>query len=175
MTPKETKWLFIQSIKIMKKGRILFIAIAGLLVFCAWSVKHTNDINKTEWISGTWENKTKRGSIFETWSKTTENELSGKSYMVKGQDTIVFENIRLVQEKEGIFYIPVVKNQNEGLPVRFVAKTISDTKLIFENIEHDFPQIISYTKMSSDSLVAEISGTKNGQVRNQTFPMKRVK
>ena len=157
MTPKETKWLFIQSIKIMKKVRILCIAIAGLLVFCAWSVKHTNDINKAEWLSGTWENKTKRGSIFETWSKTTENELSGKSYMVKGQDTIVFENIRLVQDQAGI------------------AKTISDTKLIFENPEHDFPQIISYNKMSSDSLVAEISGTKNGQERRQTFPMKRVK
>ena len=95
--------------------------------------------------------------------------------MVKVQDTIVFENIRLVQEKEGIFYIPVVKNQNDGLPVRFVAKTISDTKLIFENPEHDFPQIISYTKISSDSLVAEISGTKNGQIQRQTFRMKRVK
>ena len=159
----------------MKTATKLFIAAIGLTVLCAWTTKQTNDIKKTEWLIGTWENKTQRGSIYETWSKTNDNEFSGKSYIVKEQDTIVFENIRLVQEQDGLFYIPTVKNQNDGLPVRFATRTISETKLIFENSKHDFPQIISYTKISADSLVAEISGIKNGQERKQTFPMKRVK
>jgi hypothetical protein len=47
--------------------------------------------------------------------------------------------------------------------------------MIFENPAHDFPQFISYTKITTDSLVAEISGTKNGQARKQRFPMKRIK
>jgi len=38
---------------------------------------------------------------------------------------------KLVQEQTGLFYIPTVKNQNEGLPVRFAAKTISETQLVF--------------------------------------------
>lgn len=46
--------------------------------------------------------------------------------------------------------------------------------LVFENPMHDFPQIISYTKITCDSLVAQISGEKNGQERKQAFPMKRV-
>ncbi|WP_447951723.1 DUF6265 family protein [Chryseobacterium koreense] len=123
----------------------------------------------------TWENKTSKGSIYETWNKTSDNELSGKSYIVKEKDTIIFENIRLVQEQNRLFYIPTVKNQNGGLPVRFAAKTISETQLVFENPQHDFPQIISYTKISADSLVAEISGVRNGQERKQTFQMKRMK
>jgi len=152
-----------------------FITIVGLIILCALTRKQTYDIKKAEWLIGTWENKSLKGSIYETWSKTNDIELSGKSYILKEKDTIVFENIRLVQETDSLFYIPIVKNQNEGLPVRFSAKTISETQLIFENPQHDFPQIISYTKINTDSLTAEISGTKNDQNCKQTFPMKRVK
>lgn len=152
-----------------------FITIVSLIILCALTRKQTYDIKKAEWLIGTWENKSLKGSIYETWSKTNDIELSGKSYILKEKDTIVFENIRLVQETDSLFYIPIVKNQNEGLPVRFSAKTISETQLIFENPQHDFPQIISYTKINTDYLTAEISGTKNGQNRKQTFPMKRVK
>lgn len=159
----------------MKTGAKFFITVVSLAILYAWTIKSTNDIQKAEWLIGTWENKTQRGSIYETWTKSGQNEFSGKSYSVKDKDTIVFENIRLLQEKNGLYYIPTVKNQNDGLPVRFVAKTISKNQLVFENPQHDFPQIIAYTKITSDSLIAEISGRKNGQNRKQTFPMKKVK
>lgn len=146
----------------------------------AWTTKQVSapvatGIKKAAWLIGTWENKTSKGSIYETWGKVSGHEFSGKSYIVKEKDTIIFENLRLVQEQGGLYYIPTVKNQNEGLPVRFAAKTVSAAQLIFENPKHDFPQIIAYTKIGADSLVAEISGTKNGQVRKQRFPMKRVR
>lgn len=158
----------------MKTGRKILIAVIGLTILCAWT-KQANDLRKAEWLIGTWENKTTRGSIFETWSKTNDKVYSGKSYAVKNKDTIVFENIQLLCEQEKVYYIPTVKNQNSGLPIRFSSKTISETQLVFENLQHDFPQVISYTKVSTDSLVAVISGTKNGQERKQTFGMKRVK
>lgn len=161
--------------KTMKTGTNLFIAIVCLIVICALTTERINDIKKAEWLIGTWENNAQKGSIYETWIKTTDNEYSGTSYIVKEKDTIVFETMRLVQEQNGLFYIPLVKNQNNDLPVRFAAKTISESQLVFENPQHDFPQFISYTKTSSDSLVAEISGMKNGQERKQTFPMRRVK
>ncbi|MFP8894067.1 DUF6265 family protein [Chryseobacterium sp. EZn1] len=159
----------------MKTGAKFFITIVSLIILYAWTIKQKKDIQKVEWLIGTWENKTQKGSIYETWTKSGQNEFSGKSYSVKDKDTIVFENIRLLQEKNGLYYIPTVKNQNDGLPVRFVAKAISENQLVFENPQHDFPQIIAYTKITSDSLITEISGTKNGQNRRQTFPMKKVK
>ncbi|NHN24840.1 hypothetical protein FIA58_004040 [Flavobacterium jejuense] len=152
-----------------------FITMVGMMVLCAYTMKEPNDINKAKWLIGTWENKTPKGIIYETWNKSNDSQFSGKSYIIKEKDTIIFENIQLVQKQDGLFYIPIVKNQNSGLPVRFVSKIISETELVFENLQHDFPQIISYKKINSDSLVAEISGTKNGQKRRQTFPMKRVK
>ena len=159
----------------MKTETKFLVTVVGLAILCAWTTKQTSNITKAEWLIGAWENKTQRGSIYETWSKMNDNEFSGMSYIIKEKDTVVFENIQLVQEQDGLFYIPTVKNQNDGLPVRFAAKTNSETQLVFENPQHDFPQIISYTKITADSLVAEISGTKNGQERKQTFPMKRVK
>ncbi|MCY1518927.1 hypothetical protein D9M68_536620 [compost metagenome] len=151
------------------------MAIAAMAILCAWTIKPTTDITKAEWLIGTWENKTMRGNIYESWVKTNDKVLTGKSYLKREKDTIVFENLQLIQEKEGLVYIPIVKNQNGGLPVRFTAKTISETQLVFENPKHDFPQVISYTKITPDSLVAEISGLRNGQPRKQTFPMKRIK
>lgn len=159
----------------MKTRTQFVITMIGLLLFCAWTTKQANSIKQAEWLIGTWEDKTPEGSLYETWDKSNDNEYVGKSYIVKGKDTIIFENIRLVQEQNGLFYIPAVKNQNDGLPVRFTAKKISETQLIFENPQHDFPQIISYKKIGIDSLIAEISGMKEGQIRRQQFSMKRVK
>ena len=159
----------------MTNRRNFLIAAASLLFFSAWTAKHADSLSKAQWLIGTWENKTTRGSIYESWIKKSDTEFLGKSYMKKANDTLVFENIRLVKEADRLFYIPAVRDQNGGLPVRFGLKTSSETQMVFENKDHDFPQIISYTKINSDSLVAEISGIKNGQPRKQTFPMKRIK
>jgi len=156
------------------KLNILF-AIIGIIAFCSWANHSEKKIKKAEWLIGTWENQTQRGSIYETWTKISDDEFYGKNYILKEKDTIVFETIRLVQEQDSLFYIPTVKNQNNDFPVRFSSKLISKDRLVFENPKHDFPQIISYTKIGVDSLIAEISGIKNGQERKQTFPMKRVK
>ncbi len=150
-------------------------AVVGVVIFCSWTFQNKNEIKKAEWLIGTWENKTSKGSIYETWYKVNDYELSGKSYILKENDTVVFENIRLVQEHDKLYYIPVVKNQNNNLPIRFSGITATETQLIFENTEHDFPQKIAYSKIKSDSLYAEISGIKKGQPRKQAFLMKRVK
>lgn len=160
----------------MKTKTKLLAAFIGLLIFyTSCATKKKNGIHNAEWLIGMWVNQTQEGSIYETWAKTNDSEFSGKSYFLKDKDTIFLENIRLVQAQNGLFYIPTVKNQNDGLPVRFTGKTITEKQLVFQNPQHDFPQIISYTKVGSDTLVAEISGTQNGRGRKGIFPMKRVK
>ena len=152
----------------------MIIIIAGLITLCSWKMQQQKNIRKVDWLIGTWENKTAQGSIYEEWIKVTNSELAGKSYILKQENPVVLEEIRLVQEREQLFYIPTVKNQNGGLPVRFGLKNGSDSTLVFENAQHDFPQLIAYAKIGTDSLVAEISGVKNGRLRKVRFPMKRV-
>ena len=159
----------------MKITAKIGIALVGLMVIYAWTANLTTELEKAQWLIGTWENKTKRGSLYETWSKTSPKAFTGMSFILKDQDTIVFETIKLVEEHGKLLYIPTVTNQNAGLPVKFSSKTISERTLVFINHNHDYPQMISYTKISNDSLVAAISGIKNGQEHKQLFPMKRVK
>ncbi len=156
----------------MKKNSTgLAMALTTILLFAFKT--GTTDLDKTQWLIGTWEQKTARGSLFETWKKASPNEFHGKSYMLKEKDTLVFENIKLVQQAGGLFYIPTVKNQNGGKPVSFKAKTVSAIEMVFENPAHDFPQQISYKQINKDSLVAEISGTVNGKFKSQRFQMRR--
>ena len=74
-----------------------------------------------------------------------------------------------------LFYIPTVKEQNSGKAVKFKLTSSSDTQLIFKNPKHDFPHTISYTQISNDTLLAEISGMMEGKHNSRKFPMTRVK
>lgn len=149
--------------------------MGSLVLLCSWTGQPKQNIRKAHWLIGVWENKTSRGSIYECWLKVSDKELSGKSYMIKLKDTVLLENVRLTEERGQLFYIPSVINQNNGEPVRFKLKYASDKQLVFENPGHDFPQTITYTKKSSDSLVAEISGWRNTKLARQTFSMKKIR
>lgn len=153
---------------------ILYFAIA-IILLCSWSLINLNTIDRANWLIGTWQLTTPRGNIYETWDKTGKLQLSGKSYMLKGKDTITFETVKLIQNHDSLFYIPTVKQQNNALPVQFAMKLITDKELVFENKAHDFPQLITYTQLSKDSLVAKISGIQNGKQRVELFPMRKVK
>lgn len=128
-----------------------------------------------KWLAGTWEYKTARGSIFETWEPANDSLLLGRSYRVREKDTLPMETIRLIKEGDSLFYIPTVPGQNGGQPVRFAATVVKDNELLFSNPAHDFPQRISYKLIRPDSLVASIGGTLQGEERKQVFPMKKVR
>jgi len=148
-------------------------SFSGLLLFLLWSLQPERQIEKTAWLIGTWENKTPRGSVFENWTKLSDNEMFGRSYALNGPDTIFFEEIEMIEDNDSLFYIPTIKNQNDGLPIQFVLTSITDSSMVFEHPYHEFPQMISYVRINKDSLEASISGISNGEERRIVFPMKR--
>jgi hypothetical protein len=169
--------------KFMKPLRktFLLLLLAGILS-CQRS-KNVEEVpsgnNRTikvaHWLLGQWGNTSSEGILFESWVQHHDSLMQGRSYFIRGRDTISSEVIHLVQRGDSIYYIPEVKNQNEGEVVKFQL-TYSDTKtLVFENSAHDFPQMITYKLVSDDSLVAEISGLMKGERRSEKFPMLKIK
>lgn len=163
---------------------IIIIAIFGAMISCDSSTESESSENNTQtyseleqtnWLIGEWANHSDDGIFTETWVKENDSLLVGTSFFIVGVDTVFSENITLEQHGSELFYIPVISEQNDGQPIKFKLTSSNETKFIFENPSHDFPQQISYTKISNDSLVAEISGKINGEPRAETFPMKRVK
>ncbi|RQO31482.1 hypothetical protein DBR32_05850 [Taibaiella sp. KBW10] len=155
----------------MKRIGILFGCV---LLLCSSQAKPKKQIDKAGWLLGTWKNETAKGTVYESWHRVNDTEFTGKSYLLEGKDTLIFESLKLVQEQRSLVYIPTVKGHNNDLPVRFTLTKISDTDLVFENAQHDFPQRITYKKIAADTLVAEISGIQNGQQVKETFPMKKI-
>jgi hypothetical protein len=109
---------------------------------------------------------------YEQWKEVDDRHFAGLSWtLFNAKDTIFSEKIELVAEGEDIFYIPTIK-QNNG-PVRFKMKSLVGDTVIFENPEHDFPQIIRY-EMGDTLLNASVSGTKNGEFGEKFFPLKKL-
>jgi hypothetical protein len=132
-------------------------------------------LKKASWLLGEWRNAMKRGFMYESWERTNDSTYTGGSYVVIQGDTVSSEVIDLAAKDGRLYYIPTVKNQNAGQPVVFTEKQVSKDLLVFENTEHDFPQRITYRKITIDSLVAEISGVENGKQKSIQFPMARVR
>jgi hypothetical protein len=47
-------------------------------------------------------------------------------------------------------------------------------EVVFENLQHDFPQRIIYRSLSGDRLAARIEGVRGGLLKGIDYPMKRV-
>lgn len=134
-----------------------------------------HQIEKANWLIGEWQNNSETEKVTEIWEKENDSVYVGKSYTLRNMDTISSERIRIEEHGDQLFYIPVVKNQNAGEAVKFTLASSGANQLAFENPEHDFPQKVSYSLITTDSLFAEISGMYKGQQQSEKFPMHRVK
>ena len=137
------------------------------------SDKKFDKIEKMNWLIGSWEQKLPEGTVVESWEKQNDSTFIGGSYFVKGKDTIHSENVVLTQTKEDLFYIPTVRGQNNDEPVTFKLTSDAENTFVFENPAHDYPQKITYKKVSDTNLLASISGKQQGKESSENYPMKR--
>ncbi|AWO00994.1 hypothetical protein DLD77_04410 [Chitinophaga alhagiae] len=146
-----------------------------LLVLFLFSFTAGGPIDKAGWLIGSWQSNASGRHMLETWVKVNDSTLAGKGQLVKGRDTLLLESVSLEQRGGQLYYVPTVTGQNKGLPVRFALTFIDSRQMVFENPAHDFPQKVSYTLVSPDSLLAEISGVANGVLKTRQFPMQRLR
>lgn len=144
------------------------MVVFTLLSFNADS--NQKSFKKLHSLEGLWKMNGKRGPVFEEWEKLNKNELQGRSFFLKAGDTIINERILLSNTKAGIFYTPVVEDQNNRQPIAFKMMKAENNAFVFENPEHDFPKRIVYKFITTDSLHAFIDdGTEAGKRQNFYF------
>lgn len=170
--------------KIIIMKNLTFLALAALLIIsCKETPKeapiatdtpniHPN-MAKAEWFVGEWENKSAEGDLVENWKKLNDSLFMGESYFIVKGDTVFAEKVALADLYGKMSYNVTVPDQNNGETVSFEMTSVSDKEVVFENPQHDYPSKIVYTHVAEDSLVAVISGNKNGKPATETFKMKR--
>ena len=95
----------------------------------------------------------------------------GMSRTVRGDSVIEYEHLQIFERSGHAVFHAEPSGQ---APADFVARTVSDSLVTFENPAHDFPQRVIYRRRGRDSLIARIEGTRNGRVRGVDFLYRRA-
>ncbi len=171
---------FIAKSENMKQLVFLFIVFS--FFFCQPRVNQLkvvdgkySQLQKTKWLIGSWQRKSEKGILTETWHLLNDSTFTGRSFFVNNiGDTLSSETIRLEQRNGKLYYIPIVSGQNDGKAILFTQTNLSDSMVIFENPTHDFPQKIDYRFQKPDSLIAEVSASSEETKKSIVFRMRRL-
>jgi len=109
-----------------------------------------------DFLIGTWKIESK--NQYETWVKDSSNELIGQSYEINGNQKVILETIAIRMIDNKMIYEATVPDQNEGQTIQFASNPEIESYFSFENLNHDFPKQIQYTKISDDEIMISVLG-----------------
>jgi hypothetical protein len=121
------------------------------------------------WLAGNWTGTRGKSSIEERWSEPKGGALLGTSRTVSGGRMTAFEFLRVVEKNGRLLY---VAQPGGSPPTEFTLVELDESRAVFENPFHDYPQRISYER-ADDQLTAEISFVDGGSP--QRFDFKQAK
>lgn len=144
------------------------------LLTTAFNENNSKHDPKTDlyWLIGTWKTEGKK-EHFEKWDYGM-NALTGKGYSFKKDKEEVFENLSITSQGHTLFYHAEVLGQNDGKTITYKLTKADNNSFTFINLEHDFPQEITYTKVSNDEFTAVLSTVNKSPNASVTINFKRV-
>lgn len=146
---------------------ILVICIIGILMSC----NETQDSLPFELqkLVGRWEEKADSSDHIEVWTRESENTIWGRGFVLDRNDTTFIEYLAIQPVNDTLSYLARVSSRFTGEIVRFPVKSQSSKKIVFENLNHDFPQRIVYELKNDSVLDVFVEGPENGVVRRIDF------
>jgi hypothetical protein len=127
---------------------------------------------ETAFLAGNWAEKKENIQTDEMWLAPKGGMMLGVNRTVLTGKKSAFEYMR-IEDRNGR---PVYLASPEGRPpVEFKATESSATRLVFENLAHDYPQRVIYWREGPDVLMARIEGKVAGKERSQQWRFLRVK
>lgn len=130
--------------------------IVVLLLMIHMNQIEADTVSQFRWLEGTWERMDMKAGRtgLEIW-EWQESQLIGKGISMEAGDTTFVENLR-IESVDGQFIYQAAVLHNEK-PTIFMVVEIRPNYFRCENLNHDFPKVIAYTR-TGDKLDAVISG-----------------
>ena len=142
--------------------KVLLTFLIGFVAFCDSNAQQ----NDFKWLLGTW--KVEGKNVFEAWTNEGVKDLGGKSYSIKGADTVITETILLKFFNGSFHYIPDVAGDQP--PIDFTITSYDNHSFVAENPQHDFPKIIRYRRViKGNGIFIEAAIEGNGKVIPYSF------
>jgi hypothetical protein len=137
----------------------------------------TDSMAELSWLHGCWGGKVNGRDFREQWMPLRGNTLLGIGSTEFEGKLSSYEYLRIEPRADGIYYVALPSEQKEA-----AFKLVSAVKderdksstFTFENLQHDFPQRISYRRGTEGWLYATVDGKVQGQDRQVTYPYRRI-
>ena len=155
----------------------IFLTTAALVLLLLAAVPHTAvaqdaSLAPLSWLAGCWASESGEAGSGEHWLPLAGGTMLGVGRTVKNGKTVSHEFLQIRSNAEGkLVYIAAPSGQKEAT---FVVSVLTDGAVIFENLQHDFPQRIIYKALPEGRLATRIEGLRNGALRGIDFPMRRA-
>lgn len=113
-------------------------------------------LNGLGFLAGTWKSENKEN--YESWKVINNSLLEGNAYKMKAGQKVVTEYFSIKASSGKIVYQATVPDQNNGKTIDFELNKSLKNKYSFENLSHDFPKKIQYTKLNDTTIFVEVLG-----------------
>ncbi len=113
-------------------------------------------LKNLHFLEGKWKIENKEN--YESWKINADCSLEGKVFRIRAEKEITTETLLIKIVDKNVTYHAKVIGQNNEQTVEFVLNTTTKDKFSFENLTHDFPKKIQYTKLDEDTLFVEVLG-----------------
>ena len=160
------------------------LAVLPLALLLGASIAHTDacaqtreaaaGVQRLAWLQGCWRLDAGPRIVEEQWMAPRGQTMLGSSRTVRDGKTTEHEFV-IVRETAGGQLAYEVSPSGRA-PTLFTSTSVEDGSVVFENLQHDFPQRVAYRRQGSE-LLAWIEGpAKNapGQLRRIEYPYRRA-
>ena len=133
------------------------------------SLQPDGSLSELLWLTGTWLSNDEHTE--EHWSLPRGGTMMGYALTVVGGRRQHYEHLR-IEAMEG-----VIRYHAAPVGQAKTAFTLVDStggRLVFENLEHDFPKRIVYRSLDAGHLEVHIEGDEDGKPKEATWEMWRV-
>jgi hypothetical protein len=145
---------------------VLVLMLAGTGV-CA----QPSGVQRLAWLAGCWSLTNGERSVDEQWMAPRAGSMQGMSRTIRAERLVAHEAVILRERGEQLDYEVSPSGQARTV---FTSISIDDNSVVFENLQHDFPQRVAYRRHGDDQLLAWIEGPRNGAMRRIEYPYQRV-
>ena len=146
------------------------LAAAAWVLMSGAALAQPGGVQRLAWLQGCWAFASAERSVEEQWLAPRAGSMQGMSRTVRGDKLVAHEFVIVREQGEQLAY--EVSPSGQATTV-FVSTDIGPTSVVFENLQHDFPQRIGYERVAPDSVLAWIEGTKDGNPRRVEYPYHR--
>ena len=135
--------------------RMALIATSCLCLAYPLAAQEGYTLDNLSFLSGCWAGETGSLDMREQWTESAGGAMLGTTRFLRGGEVVDWEFARIVEDERGVTLWPYPKGviSEHGFPL-----VDTERAYVFENLAHDFPVRIIYTRTGENVLTPRIEG-----------------